>query len=243
MELEELYKEHYQIVTGIIAVILGLLFIAFKSYFSEKGKLKAQLSENKRLIEKTEEIKSRYNRELEELKKEHQLEISRRKYQYESKKEQYIQFFKLLDEFSNKGNKEIQVKVLDILDEFNKNYTNASYKNSKKGEANAATVMSKKIQKLVFDANQDLIRIKQETNTIRLVASEEVIDKLDLLIIAYDKSREISDKAIKELTVLTVSGDQIKLQINQQKIEVAGMVINNITGELKALMRKELNEI
>lgn len=50
--------------------------------------------------------------------------------------------------------------------------------------------MSKKIQRLTFEANESLIKIKQETNTIRLIASDRIIQKLDLLELAYDKNME-----------------------------------------------------
>lgn len=243
MNIQEIVTENYQVILTIFAVILGLFLLFIRSYFTEKGKLKAQISENKKLTEQVEKIKSRYSKELEELKKEHQLEISKRKYQYESKKEQYITFFKLLDDFSNENNTKTQEKFLPILDEFNRNYLNAVSINNKKNETNAITVFSKKIQKLMLDANQDLIRIKQETNTIRLIASDEIIEKLDLLTLAYDKSMEVSNKTMNELLPLMLSNDQEKMKTNQREVEISGLVINKIKDEIIELMRKELNEI
>jgi len=43
--------------------------------------------------------------------------------------------------------------------------------------------------------NQDLFRIKQETNTIRLIASDKVIKILDLYELAYDEAFEHSVKS------------------------------------------------
>ena len=160
----------------IIFAFLGLFILYVRTYTTEKAKIGALKSENKKLTEETERIK-----------KDFQLEISKRKYQYESKKEQYILFFKLLDQFTNEANKSTQAKLLPILDEFNRNFLNASSRNDKKGETNATTVMSKKMQKLAFEANESLIKIKQETNTIRLIASDNIIQKLNLLELAYDR--------------------------------------------------------
>lgn len=241
--LQDFIINNYEIFSIIFLSILGLFIIALKSYFTEKGKLKAQISENKKLVEQTEKIKSKFSKELEELKKEHQLDISKRRYQYESKKEQYIKFFKLLDEFSNENNLKTQEKFLPILEEFNRNYLKATSLNKKKDESNTISVFSKKIQKLMFDSNQDLIRIKQETNTIRIIASDEIIKKLDLLTLAYDKSMEVANKSLNGLLPLMLSNNQIKMQENQRDIEIAGMVIKNITDEIIELMRKELNEI
>lgn len=243
MDLKGFIAEHYQLLSLLLIFILGLFVISIKSYFTERGKLKAQIAENKKLVEQTEAIKSRFNRELEELKKEHQLDISRRKYQYESKKEQYLKFFRLLDEFSNEHNVKTQETFLPILDEFNKSYINAANSNNKKHEANAITVFQKKIQKLMFDANQELIRIKQETNTVRLIASDNILQKLDLLTLAYDKSLEASNQMMKDMLPLMLSKNQEKMKEQQRELEVAAMVINKIKSDIINLMRSELNEI
>jgi hypothetical protein len=81
----------------VIYVILafgGLFVLYIKTYTTEKAKINALKKENKNLIEETERIK-----------KDFQLEVSKRKYQYESKKEQYVNFFRLLDQFTNEANK------------------------------------------------------------------------------------------------------------------------------------------
>ncbi|KDS49484.1 hypothetical protein M093_3271 [Bacteroides uniformis str. 3978 T3 i] len=189
-------------------------------------------SENKKLIEETERIK-----------KDFQLEISKRRYQYESKKEQYILFFKLLDQFTNEANKSTQEKLLPILDEFNRNFLNSSSRNDKKGENNATSVMSKKIQRLTFEANESLIKIKQETNTIRLIASDRIIQKLDLLELAYDKNMEQAIKMMNDLPKQMMSNDQYGMKKSQREIEISALVIKEIKDEIIELMRKELDEI
>ena len=122
----------------LFLVLLGLIILYVRSFIKEKARISALKSENKRLIEQTEEIKKNF-----------QLEIEKRKYQYESKKEQYLNFFKLLDSFTRETNKTTQEKLIPILDEFNRNYLNAANKDNKKNETMAITVMSKKIQSLI----------------------------------------------------------------------------------------------
>lgn len=227
----------------IISGLIILLAIFLKSYVQEKAKLTALKSENKKLIDETEKIKSQYNKELEELKKDHQLDISKRKYQYESKKETYIKFFQLLDQFTRDNNVKNQENLMQILDEFNRNYLHAASQNNKKNETNAVTVLSKKIQKLMFDTSQDLIKIKQETNTIRIIASDEILRKLDILNLAYDKSTETSNKMMRDLPALMMANNQEQIQQGQKDIEISAMVINSIKDDIIALMRTELNEI
>jgi len=227
----------------IIFGLIGLLILFLKSFVQEKAKWKALKSENKKLVDETEKIKSQYSRELENLKKEHQLDLSKRKYQYESKKETYFKFFQLIDQFARDNNVKNQENLMHIFDEFNRDYLNAASQNNKKNETNAVTVMSKKIQKLTFDAAQDLMKIKQETNTIRLIASNEILQKLNLLNLAYDKSMEVSNKMMSSLPALMLTNDQEKIKKEQQEVEVSALVINQIKDQIIELMRSELNEI
>lgn len=216
----------------IALAFIALLLLYIRSYTAEKAKIKALKSENSKLVEESEKIK-----------KDFQLEISKRKYQYESKKEQYVSFYRLLDQFTNEANKTTQESLLPILDEFNRNFLNACNRNDKKGETSATTVMSKKMQKLAFDANESLIRIKQETNTIRLIASNEVIQKLNLLESAYDKNMEMATAMMNNLPKQVMLNDQQGMKKNQIEIEYSAQVIKNIKDEIIELMRKELNEI
>jgi hypothetical protein len=230
MNIDLKFLEPYLIY--MIFAFLGLLILYIKTYTTEKAKMEVLKSENKKLIEETERIK-----------KDFQLEISKRRYQYESKKEQYILFFKLLDQFTNEANKSTQEKLLPILDEFNRNFLNSSSRNDKKGENNATSVMSKKIQRLTFEVNESLIKIKQETNTIRLIASDRIIQKLDLLELAYDKNMEQAIKMMNDLPKQMMSNDQYGMKKSQREIEISALVIKEIKDEIIELMRKELDEI
>jgi hypothetical protein len=240
MEITEKLQPYF---IYIIAGLFGLVVIFLKTYTQEKAKLKALKSENSKLVSQTEKIKSEFTKELEELKKEHQLDISKRKYQYESKKETYFKFFQLIDQFTRDNNVKNQENLMPILDEFNRNYLHAASQNNKKAETNAVTVMSKKIQKLTFDASQDLIKIKQETNTIRLIASDEILRKLDVLNLAYDKSMEVSNQMMSSLPSLMLTNNQEQMKADQREIEISAMVINRIRDQIIELMRAELNEI
>lgn len=227
----------------LVYFTIGLIVLYVRTFVKEKAKNKVLRLQNSKLVDETESIKSRYNKEIETIKKEHQLDIEQRKYQYESKKEQYIQFFRLLDDFSSKANIEMQEKLLPIIDEFNRNYLNAASRNNKKGETKATTVFSKKIQELMFEANKDLTRIKQETNTIRIIASDTIIKTLDLMELAYDRSFEESSQMMKDLQVQMLTNDQDGIANNQNRLQAIGNVILKYKNDIIQQMRSELNEI
>jgi len=211
---------------------IGFLILYVRSFIQESAKINALKRKNKELVEETELIK-----------KEHQLDISKRRYQYESKKEQYLSFFKLLENFTNEATLKNQSELMPILDEFNKNYFNAVTQGNKKKENMAVTVMSKKIQKLSFDSYAELTKLKQETNTIRLIASDEILNKLNLLELSYNKLMVQSDKIMSDLPKLMLTGNQAKIKLQQEELELKGKVTQNIKDDIIKLMRKELNEI
>lgn len=227
----------------LVYFIAGLLILYIRTLIVEKAKIRALRKKNRILTEESEEIKSKYNKEIEGIKKEHQLDIEKRKYQYESKKEQYISFFRKLDEFSASSTAEMQEKMMPILDEFNRNYLNAANRNNKKGETNATTVLSKKTQKLMFEANTELTRIKQETNTIRIIASDSILKTLDLLELAYDRSLDESSVMIKNLQIRMMTNDQEGMAEDQRKMQAIANVILKYKSDLINQMRVELNEI
>jgi hypothetical protein len=216
----------------LVFALIGLLFLYVKTYFQERAKRSALSDTNKKLVEETESIK-----------KDHQLDLSKRRYQYESKKEQYLGFFKLLDKFTNEATLKSQAELIPIIDEFNKNYLNASSQGNKKKENIAVTVMSKKIQKLTFASNEELTKLKQETNTIRIIASKDILKKLDLLEISYDEIMEQSNQIMSDLPKLMLVNNQEKMNQQQENLQVSAMVTKGIKDDIIDLMRKELNEI
>lgn len=227
----------------LVYLIIILLAIYIRALITERAKASVLRKQNKILIEEKEEIKSKYNKEIEGIKKEHQLDVEKRKYQYESKKEQYLNFFKLLDDFGSNSNLEMQKKMLPIINEFNRNYLKAASLNNKKEETKAITVFSEKIHKLSFKANSEIIRIKQETSTIRIIASDQILKTLDLMELAYDKSFDESTKMLTELPTQILSNDQEAMAKNQQNLQAIGNVILKYKDDLIKQMRIELNEI
>lgn len=230
-------------VEWLVVFIIALIVLYIRTLVTEKAKNRVLRKRNAQLTEETESIKSKYTQEIEVIKKEHQLDIEKRKFQYESKKEQYVQFFRLLDDFSFKANEETHEKFLPILDEFNRNYLSASSRNNVKAQTMATTVFSKKCQKLMFDANKELMRIKQETNTIRLVASDELLETLSLLELAYERSMDESTIMMNELSIQVIANDQNGISRSQARLKAIGQLILKHKNELIEHMRKELDEI
>lgn len=183
----------------MVIIIIGLLFLYLKTYISQKAKNKALRNENLTLTQQIEDIKKR-----------HELDIAKRKYQYESKKEQYLKFFQLIDSFTGKQNLSCINKMTPIITEF---YAGFLATIDDKTEQNkVCTVYMEKIQNLMNENNTELMKVKQETNTIRLIASQEVIELLNLMERTYDYMFDTSAQIINMLPNNIMKNNQIVLQ-------------------------------
>jgi hypothetical protein len=214
----------------LIGLFLGFLSGYLFSYFKEKGKNKALLSDIQKLTAEKERISSEYK-----------LDIEKRKYKYESKKEQYFKYFNLLDEFGKNSNNEMYENFFPVLDEFNKHYLGAN--GNKKKELEAITEFSSKTSNLLSKSNENLIRLRAETNTIKLIANSEVLNLLNDIDQLYDLSMEKSAQMLKEMANNIVFNNQEAISLQRQEVELLGTEITRLHTELLSEVKQELNEI
>ena len=214
----------------MVIIIIGLLFLYLKTYVSQKAKNKALRNENLILTQ-----------QIENIKKIHELDIAKRKYQYESKKEQYLKFFQLIDAFTGKQNLTCINKMTPIITEFYAGFLTAIGDESEQNKV--STVYMEKIQNLINENNTELMKIKQETNTIRLIASQEVIGLLDLMERTYENMFDVSGQIINMMPNNIMTNNQIALQKHAEILAEISQLALNIKEDLIQQMRNDLNKI
>lgn len=214
----------------ILGIVIGFLMGFFTSYYKQKGKNAALMSDIKRLTKEKESVKSKF-----------QLEIEKRKYKYESKKEHYFKYFNLLDEFNSLSGKDIYNSFFPVIDDFNKSFWSAD--GDKEKELNAFTELSSKLNILLYKGNEDLIKIRNETNTIKLIAGDIVLEQLNKLESLYNLSSTLSEEMIRKMSTNIISGNTDKVQQQQNKLTEVGQQILQTKEKLIHEVRKELDEI
>lgn len=219
-----------QLSVWLILLIISMSFLYLKTYIREKAKNKALLKDKLNLT-----------RQIECLKKEHELEIAKRKYQYESKKDQYINFFQMLDSFSGKQNIKTVENITPIINDFYSAFLRAT--NNSEEQYKASSLFMKRIQNLMNENNTEFIRLKQETNTIRLIASDEVISLLNDLEKIYEDMFDISNIIIKNIPHNIIENNQNELQTNMVLIEQIAQNAITIKNKLILQMRDDLSKI
>ncbi len=214
----------------IIGLVIGFTSGYLISYFKEKGKNKALLSDIKRLTEEKERIISDFK-----------LDLEKRKYQYESKKEQYFKYFNLIDEFGKSGNDDFYDNFFPIVERFNENYLSAN--GDKEKELEALNNFSASLNPMISKSNENLVRLRAETKSIRLIASKKVRYFLGQLDELYDISFEKSSFMLREMGNNMISDNQEIIDEQNRELHVLGQKIKTIHDELVEEIRIELDEI
>lgn len=219
-----------QLSTWLILLIISMSFFYLKTYLGQKAKNKA-LSNDKLNLTK----------QIEYLKKEHELEIAKRKYQYESKKEQYINVFKMLDSFSGKQSIKIIENITPIINDFYSNFLSAT--DNPKEQDKVYSLFMERIQSLMYENNTEFIRLKQETNTIKLIASNEVLYLLNELEETYNKMFDASNAIINISFSSVITDNQKGLQESKIFLEQTAQYAMTIKDKLILQMRDDLSKI
>ena len=107
----------------------------------------------------------------------------------------------------------------------------------------ATNTFSEEVNKLVIGGNDKLLKIKNETNSIKLFAGEETLQLLNDLEYYYNLSFEKSGETMKQIGELLSERKMDKLKEQQLEIEAIGNLTNETKEKLIKQMRKELNEI
>lgn len=229
-----------EIIRGLSTGIGGAIVSGVAVSIIEKAKQKRLKRDNKRLVQEAEEIKSTFNRQLEELKRDHQLDIAKRKNRYETKTKSYIEFFSMLDTLNSNLNTNGIDRLKDVLEEYNRNATNA---NTVSAEKKALIVFQKKTQALIIDSNKDLVKLRHETNSIKITASDEVVMKLDYLEKGFEMLLNESNKLISKMAILIMNNNEEAINIAKEAVMGMGMQVEEIKKDLIRTMRVELNDI
>jgi hypothetical protein len=227
----------------LIYLILILIGLYIRTLVTSKAKNRVLKSDIKDITDKKEQVITKYKKEIEEIKKTHELDIARRKYQYESKREAYHKFLLFLDTYNAKASSEMTEKFYPIADEFMSSYLKASSKNSKKEENAVMTRFFSKTNKLTKEAYEDYNKLKLETNTIKLSASKKVLEELENLENMTKEGLEEAAKMMKRMPTLILANDKDFNKEYQEYIEIYGKKGEIIKKYLIEFMRLDLNQI
>jgi hypothetical protein len=224
---------------NILCFVFGALSIYLTAYLKVKGKNRALIEDNRQLEEDKQKIVAKYRAETEKIKKQHSLDIEKRKYQYEDKRLQFSKYFALLDEFHGKCNSIFVEKFQPIMI----NFLSACLEDDETGKNQAIVKYNQDVQALVFELNEEHLKVKTEQNSIRLIASKKVDTLLDKLEVAVQNTTDASTEMLKFMATQEFWVDQSLITPYQEKATIFGLDVQSCHNALKEQMKLELNEI
>lgn len=222
----------------IIGIILGGTGGFLAAYLKKKAQNLALFEDVKRLEEEKRAVEKKFVLEIEQVKKEHNLDIEHRKYQYEDKRRVYSDFCSELDKYQSQGQVLLKEKMIPMMSRLLSSIEEID--GSEESFQLSFSTYFSEILLLCNDINLAFFELKNETNKLRLVTSDEAEEMLKELLVNLERSKDLAtdfmqylatpagmldkerqEQLIQQLIVLGQQNELIRLNfIKQMKIEL-----------------------
>ena len=187
--------------------------------------------------------KKRHERELEALKHTYNLDLEKRKKMYEMKAAQFEKYFRMIDDFGKRQQVDIAKRMQPIFNKFMEDSLKASDLGDKKAETTAITTFSSQISDITNEGMDQYLSLKSETNSLKLIASDELALLFDELQASYDSAFNATQEFMSKFVELAMANNQEEIQRCQETMAKQGNIIKENAEKLMNQMRKELKEI
>jgi hypothetical protein len=163
----------------LLSASLGAFIIYITAYLKEKGKNRSLKEDLSKLEHKKQEIITKYTKEIEEVKKEHLLDVEKKKHKYQSKKEQYFIFMENLDKFNGTSTGVLTEELSQIMMSYYASYHNVSNSSSDK----LTREFNEKSLQAINKLKAQRVKLYSQLNALKLVANKKITSILEALII------------------------------------------------------------
>lgn len=223
----------------LIGLVIGSASLYFTAYLKEKGKSRALLEELKNVEDEKQKIISKYQKEVEDVKKTHQLDIEKRKHRYESKKTQYYQFMEEVDEFNGCLARVLAGEFSQIMMEF------YSFTHNVSGlSKNELTVkFNNMAQAAVNNIKSQQIKLYSRLNAFKLSANDEIGSLLEDMLHEIQKSE---NNLVSILNYIGTPEFQISRNVPEEILRISDSNKSNLANvkqKLMAALKHDLDAI
>jgi len=185
----------------------------------------------------------RHSQELVRLKQSLDLDLERRRKVFEMKATHYESYFSHIDLFHRKHQNDYQEVFTPIFNEFMSRYLRAEDMGDKRESTNASIWFGEEISKITADGFQEYMILENETNSLKLTASDEVARLLDELKALQHDTFELSSEFMKKMVEITINNNQELANTFTEEITILGNKAKDKSCQLREEMRKDLGEI
>lgn len=187
--------------------------------------------------------KQSHGRELKKLEQNLRYNADRRLKVFDLKANEYSRYVTHLDEFGKKNNSEMFNKLQPIIDEYMKNYLAATSARDKEKEMQAITWFGAQISLLIQDGMKEVMQLRHESNRIKLIATEDMLQTLENLESLTDQAMTHSNEFMNSFVEVIAEKRQDLVEAYQAGATKLGEQIKSQTKLLMEQMRKEIGAI
>lgn len=225
----------------LIGIILGAIAGYVAAYLKKKAQNRALLEDVRRLEEEKRSVEKKFVAEVEQVKKEHNLEIEHRKYQYEDKRKVYSDFCNDLDKYQSQGQVIFKERMMPMMTRLLESIEDSDG-STKSVEVSFSDYFSEMLL-LCNDLNLAFVEVKNQTNKLRLSTSDEAESLLNDLLINLEQTKDLSTDFMQYLATPNGMNDKDKQTELTNILTELGLQNEIIRTSLIKQMKNELQNI
>lgn len=187
--------------------------------------------------------KQHHERELKHLEQDLKYSADRRLKIFDLKAAQYSQYVTDLDSFGKKNQIDMPARMQPIFDEYLQRYLQATDSEDKEKEREVISWFGSQVSTLIQEGYQDMMKLKYESNRLKLIATEEMLDTFDSIETLTQLSLEATNEFMQNFTEIVMNQQTER----SEEFQAKALDLANRTQEKSRLllsqMRREIIEI
>ena len=187
--------------------------------------------------------KQSHERKLKHLEQDIKFGFDRRLKLFDLKATQYSQYVTDLDALGKKNQVEMPARMQPILQTYFKEYMEATDAENPERMREAIEWLSSQVQALMNEGLQDVMKLKYESNRLKLIATDEMIDTFNKIEILNQEIFDLTNKYMSNFTDIVINQKEEETALFQSKAASLGVDLQKYSQQLLTQMRREINEI
>lgn len=187
--------------------------------------------------------KQTHEKNLKQLEQDLRYRAGRRLKIFDLKASEYGKYVTDLDAFGRKNEIEMPERMQPIFDEYLQRYLAAAEAEDKEQERIVIGWLSSQISGLMQEGLKDVLILKSESNRLKLIATDEMLETFDRLEALTQESMDCTNEYMNNFTEIIFNQQNEKTEAFKVKAAELGAEIQKNSKELLNQMRRELSDI
>ena len=187
--------------------------------------------------------KQRHERNLKQLEQDLRYKSDRRLKIFDLKAREYAKYVTDLDNFGRKNEIELPKRMQPIFDEYLQSYLAATQAGDKEREYQVIGWLSSQVSALMQEGLKDVLILKSESNRLKLIATDEMLQTFDKLEGLTQESMDCSNDYMSNFTDIVLNQKHGETEAFQKKASDLAAQIKKQSNSLLYQMRRELSDI